>query len=49
VSGFRTPSARNAEAFERAVEAIAAATRTLLDDLELKHVSRAVSGGDQSD
>ncbi|WP_371778672.1 DUF2277 domain-containing protein [Streptosporangium subroseum] len=49
ISGFRAPSARNAEAFERAVDAIAAATRTLLDDLELKPVSRAVSGGDQSD
>jgi hypothetical protein len=49
ISGFRAPSARNAEAFERAVDAISAATRTLLDDLELKHVSRAASGGDQSD
>jgi hypothetical protein len=40
VSGFRSPSTRNAEAFERAVETVAAATRTLLDDLQLKHVSR---------
>lgn len=40
VSGFRSPSARNAEAFERAVEAVTAATRTLLDDLCLKQVSR---------
>ncbi|MER6830373.1 DUF2277 domain-containing protein [Streptosporangium sp. NPDC000563] len=40
VSGFRSPSTRNAEAFERAVEAVAAATQTLLDDLRLRHVSR---------
>lgn len=40
VSGFRSPSARNAEAFERAVEAVTSATRTLLDDLCLKQVSR---------
>lgn len=39
ISGFRAPSARNAEAFERAVETIAAATQTLLDELQLKHVS----------
>jgi len=40
VSGFRSPSTRNAEAFERAVEAVAAATQALLDDLRLRHVSR---------
>jgi hypothetical protein len=44
ISGFRAPSARNAEAFERAVDTIAAATRTLLDELELKHVARDRSG-----
>lgn len=35
VSGFRAPAKRNAEAFDHAVEAIAAATRTLLDRLEV--------------
>ncbi|MEV8631915.1 DUF2277 domain-containing protein [Streptosporangium sp. NPDC051023] len=40
VSGFRLPSARNAEAFERAVDAIAAATQTLLGDLQLTHLPR---------
>ncbi|HEY8453432.1 MAG: DUF2277 domain-containing protein [Micromonosporaceae bacterium] len=33
VSGFTRPSAANAEAFEAAVDAVAAATRTLLDRL----------------
>lgn len=36
VSGFRSPAARNAEAFEDAVDAIAATTRGLLDRLEVK-------------
>ncbi|WP_248959910.1 DUF2277 domain-containing protein [Sphaerisporangium perillae] len=40
ISGFRAPSARNAEAFERAVEAVAAATQTLLDELQVKNVAR---------
>ena len=40
ISGFRAPSTRNAEAFERAVDAVAATTRNLLDELQLKHVSR---------
>jgi len=35
VSGFRTPAAHNAEAFDRAVEAVAAATATLLDELRV--------------
>ncbi|HLZ37034.1 MAG TPA: DUF2277 domain-containing protein [Mycobacteriales bacterium] len=35
VSGFRAPAARNAEAFEDAVDTIAAATRRLLDRLEV--------------
>ncbi len=34
VSGYRTPSRRNAEAFDAAVEAISAASRWLLDALE---------------
>jgi hypothetical protein len=33
VSGFNKPSRANAEAFDRAVEAIAAATGELLDEL----------------
>ena len=33
VSGFTKPSGANAEAFERAVEAVAATTRQLLDEL----------------
>ncbi|MBG0816966.1 DUF2277 domain-containing protein [Planomonospora sp. ID82291] len=41
ISGFRSPSARNAEAFERAVDAVAAATQALLGDLELKQPSRS--------
>jgi hypothetical protein len=36
ISGFRAPSRANAEVFERAVEAVAAATRELLDHLEVK-------------
>ncbi|GII87958.1 hypothetical protein Ssi03_59480 [Sphaerisporangium siamense] len=40
ISGFRAPSARNAEAFDQAVAAITAATRTLLDDLELRRTGR---------
>jgi hypothetical protein len=33
VSGYRQPSRRNEEAFERAVEAIADASKVLLDDV----------------
>lgn len=33
ISGSATPSQRNAEAFDRAVEAVAEASRCLLDDL----------------
>jgi hypothetical protein len=33
ISGFTKPSTANAEAFERAVESVAAASRQLLDDL----------------
>lgn len=36
VSGFRAPAAHNAAAFDRAVESIADATRTLLDQLQLR-------------
>ena len=36
VSGFRHPAAHNREVFDRAVEAVAEATRELLDDLEVR-------------
>ncbi len=37
VSGFRTPAAHNAEAFDRAVDSVACATQTLLDQLQVRH------------
>lgn len=36
VSGFRVPAGHNAEAFDRAVDSIAAATQVLLDHLEVR-------------
>ena len=36
ISGFRTPAARNAAAFDQAVEEVAAATARLLDSLEVR-------------
>jgi hypothetical protein len=36
VSGFRTPAAHNAPAFDEAVAAIAAATQHLLDHLKVR-------------
>jgi hypothetical protein len=36
ISGFRAPSKANAEAFDRAVEAVAAATQDLLNHLEIR-------------
>jgi len=33
VSGYRTPSQRNSEAFEAAIEEVAAASRRLLEDI----------------
>ncbi|MFJ9668425.1 DUF2277 domain-containing protein [Streptomyces sp. NPDC101219] len=36
VSGFRAPAAHNREVFDRAVEAVAAATADLLDNLEVR-------------
>lgn len=42
ISGFRQPAAHNAEAFERAVGEIEAATAQLLDSLEVRnHQARA--------
>jgi hypothetical protein len=37
ISGFRQPATHNAAAFDRAVEAVAAATATLLDTLEVRN------------
>jgi len=36
ISGFRTPSGRNAAAFDAAVAAVAGATRTLLEQLQVR-------------
>lgn len=36
VSGFRTPAPHNADAFDDAVEAIAAATATLLASIQVR-------------
>jgi hypothetical protein len=41
VSGFRSPAAHNAAAFEEAVESIAAATAALLERLEVRGVRTA--------
>jgi hypothetical protein len=40
VSGFRAPAARNAAAFDAAVEEIAAATARLLESLEVRQPVR---------
>ena len=40
VSGFRSPAAYNAEAFNEAVDVIAEATRHLLDHLEVRSPAR---------
>jgi hypothetical protein len=48
ISGFRAPSARNRAAFEAAVEAVAAATQVLLDDLEVRPAPAAVAEEAQS-
>jgi hypothetical protein len=40
VSGFRKPAAHNADAFGHAVDLVAAATATLLDQLEIRTPQR---------
>lgn len=45
VSGFRAPSRRNAAAFDRAVDEVAAATARLLDDLVVARSVRSPSTG----
>jgi hypothetical protein len=41
VSGFRAPAAHNKDAFDAAVEAVAEATRTLLEELVVKGAPKA--------
>ena len=41
ISGFRTPAGHNAEAFSHAVDAVAAATAALLDQLEVRSPGQA--------
>lgn len=43
ISGFRAPSARNRETFDAAVEAVAAATQRLLDELEVRPAPNATA------
>ncbi|WP_329133842.1 DUF2277 domain-containing protein [Streptomyces sp. NBC_00670] len=40
VSGFRAPAAHNREVFDRAVDAVAAATADLLSGLEVRGAGR---------
>jgi hypothetical protein len=40
ISGMRAPAAHNAEAFEQAVDAVAAATQDLLDRLVVRGAAR---------
>jgi hypothetical protein len=44
VSGFRAPSARNAAAFDRAVEEVAVATQRLLAAIEVRPATSADTG-----
>jgi hypothetical protein len=41
ISGFRSPAAHNAEAFNAAVDAVSAATADLLGRLEVRAAGRA--------
>ena len=45
ISGFRTPAAHNAAAFEAAVDEIAAATARLLDSLEVRSAGSHAAAG----
>jgi hypothetical protein len=44
VSGFRAPAAHNAQAFDRAVDTIAAATQDLLEHLEVRQGGAGSAG-----
>jgi hypothetical protein len=43
VSGFRAPAAHNQLVFDRAVAAVAEATQSLLDDLEIRGARKAAA------
>ena len=43
VSGFRRPARHNADAFDRAVDAVAGATLALLDELDVRPAARSAS------
>jgi len=45
ISGFRAPAARNAAAFEQAVEEVAAATARLLAELEVRAGGKSAMTG----
>jgi hypothetical protein len=45
ISGFRSPSRLNTDAFERAVDAVAVATRDLVDQLQVRQVPAARADG----
>ena len=45
VSGFRRPAKHNAEAFDRAVDAVAGATLALLGQLELRPAAPSRAAG----
>ncbi len=47
VSGFRTPAPHNAEAFEAAVDSIAAATEVMLERLVVRGAVRSVAGPEE--
>jgi hypothetical protein len=47
VSGFRSPSPRNGEAFDQAVAAVATATQALLDELQVRASHRSGSAAGQ--
>jgi hypothetical protein len=40
ISGFRAPAPHNAAVFEHAVQSVATATRTLLNDLVVRQTAR---------
>ena len=43
ISGFRQPAQHNAEAFDRAVDAVPSATTALLSQLDVRAAGRAAS------
>ncbi|WP_327306924.1 DUF2277 domain-containing protein [Streptomyces sp. NBC_01298] len=45
VSGFRAPAAHNQEVFDAAVDAVAEATRDLLEGLHVRGAGAGVSAG----